>query len=92
MSEAIVKELDAVGWDPKPCCWLGRDWVPKPWRWLEGGWDSKRSLIKWRGLVVPETVEVVEAKWGSSKQLIWFFFFGFEHPLPRNSNAKLAII
>ncbi len=80
MSEALVKEMDAVGWDPEPCRWLGRGWVPKSWRWLEGGWDSKRSLIRRRGLVVPETVEVVEAKWGSKpsrRRLVWFFFFCF---------------
>ena len=23
MFEAFVNELDAVGWDPKPCRWLG---------------------------------------------------------------------
>ncbi len=77
ISEVFVKELDAVGWDPEPCRWLGRGWVPKPWRWLEGGWDSKRSLIRRRGLVAPETVEVVEAEWGSSRRLVWFFFFCF---------------
>ncbi len=77
MLEVFVKELDAVEWDPKPCRWLGQGWVPKPWRWLESGWDSKRSLIRRRGLVVPETVEVMEAEWGSSRRLVWFFFFCF---------------
>ncbi len=62
MLEAFIKELDAVGWDPEPCRWLGWVWVPKPGRWLK---DSKCSLIRWRGLLVSKTVEVVETKWGS---------------------------
>ncbi len=42
-----------------------------------------------------EIVEVLEAEWGfkpSRKRLVWLFFFVFEHPLPGNFNAKLAII
>ena len=64
MSEIFVNKLDAVAvvYDPEPYRWLAQSWVFKSWRWLEGGWDSKRSLIKRRWLVVPEAMEAVEAE------------------------------
>ncbi len=65
MSEAFVNELDTVGWDPEPCRWLERGWGPKLWRLLESGWDSKHSLMRQRGLVVPKPVEAVDAEWDS---------------------------
>ena len=71
MLEAFVNKLDVVvtGWDPEPCRWLAQSWVLKSWRWLERGWDSKRSLIRRRWLVVPEAMEAVEAKWDSNPSL-----------------------
>ncbi len=45
--------------------------------------------------MVPEAVDAMEAEWASKpslRQLVWIFFFGFEPPLPGNSDAKLAIL